>query len=155
MVLEQLAEQVESRLAELEIAGKTVTLKLQWHNFQLVTRSMTVASPIQDAQAMMRYLVTQRLKRLGALVLQRRSLTHLQTGREGVGLAPVSDAPQEGFPRLSLLSGGVPHIPSSFPGRGPSASRLPTCQRKRAPCPYPPCRLATPARKAPRPLAGG
>ena len=106
MVLEQLAEQVAQRLAELEIAGKTVTLKLRWHNFQLVTRSMTVASPIQDAQAMMRYLVTQRLKRLGALVLQRRSLTHLQTGREGVGLAPVSDAPQEGFPRLPLLSGG-------------------------------------------------
>jgi impB/mucB/samB family C-terminal domain len=93
MVLEQLAGQVAQRLAELEIAGKTVTLKLRWHNFQLVTRSMTVASPIQYAQAMMRYLVTQRLKRLGALVLQRRSLTHVQTSREGVGLAPVSDAP--------------------------------------------------------------
>jgi DNA polymerase-4 len=56
MILEHLAEQVESRLVELEIAGKTVTLKLRWHDFQLVTRRMSAASPIQDAQAMMRYL---------------------------------------------------------------------------------------------------
>jgi DNA polymerase IV len=56
LVLEQLAEQVERRLAELEIAGKTITLKLRWQNFQLVTRSLSTASPIQDAQAMMRSL---------------------------------------------------------------------------------------------------
>jgi DNA polymerase IV len=56
LVLEQLAEQVESRLAELEIAGKTITLKLRWHDFQLVTRSISTASPLQDAPAMMRSL---------------------------------------------------------------------------------------------------
>jgi len=56
MVIEQLAEQVESRLAELEIAGKTVTLKLRWHDFHLVTRRVSAASPIKDAQTMMRYL---------------------------------------------------------------------------------------------------
>src|SRR5579864_3399938 len=47
LVLEQLAEQVASRLAELEIAGKTITLKLRWQDFQLVTRSISTASPIQ------------------------------------------------------------------------------------------------------------
>ncbi len=56
LVLEQLAEQVESRLAELEIAGKTITLKLRWHDFRLVTRSLSTASPIQDAPTMMRSL---------------------------------------------------------------------------------------------------
>jgi len=56
VVLEHLAEQVESRLVELEMAGKTVTLKLRWYDFQLVTRSLSIASPIQDTQAMMRYL---------------------------------------------------------------------------------------------------
>jgi DNA polymerase-4 len=56
LVLEQLAEQVASRLAELEIAGKTITLKLRWQDFQLVTRSISTASPIQDAPAMMRSL---------------------------------------------------------------------------------------------------
>ena len=56
LVLEQLAQQVESRLVELEMAGKTITLKLRWHDFQLVTRSISIASPIQDAQTMMRSL---------------------------------------------------------------------------------------------------
>jgi len=56
VALEHLAEQVESRLVELEMAGKTVTLKLRWHDFQLVTRSISIASPIQDAQTMVRSL---------------------------------------------------------------------------------------------------
>jgi len=55
-VLGHLAEQVESRLAELSTAGKTITLKLRWYDFQLVTRSTSATSPIQDAQTMMRYL---------------------------------------------------------------------------------------------------
>jgi DNA polymerase-4 len=55
-VLEQLAEQVELRLAELETAGKTLTLKLRWHDFQSVTRSVSTSSPIKDAQTMIRYL---------------------------------------------------------------------------------------------------
>ena len=52
-VLEHLAEQVAQRLAELEIAGKTITLKVRWHDFQLVTRSKSVATPLGDVQAMM------------------------------------------------------------------------------------------------------
>lgn len=56
MILEHLAEQVAQRLAELGTAGKTLTLKLRWHDFQSVTRSVSTASPIKDAQTMMRYL---------------------------------------------------------------------------------------------------
>lgn len=55
-VLEHLAEQVAQRLAELGMAGKTITLKLRWDDFQLVTRSVSAASPIQNAQEMMRFL---------------------------------------------------------------------------------------------------
>ena len=40
----------------LALAGQTITLKLRWNDFQLVTRSLTTAQPIQDAQAMMRSL---------------------------------------------------------------------------------------------------
>ncbi len=57
-VLEHLAEQVALRLIEAQLAGTTITLKLRWHDFQLVTRSMSVASPIQDAPTMMRSLQT-------------------------------------------------------------------------------------------------
>jgi len=94
------------------------------------------------------------------LAKRQASAAHKQERMEkrAAGDEPSADQLKTAEKRMATVKkglGGVPHIPSSFPGRGPSASRLPTCQRKRAPCPYPPCRLATPARKAPRPLAGG
>jgi hypothetical protein len=46
-VLENLAEQVAIRLAELGIAGKTITLKLRWNDFRLVSRSLSTPQPIQ------------------------------------------------------------------------------------------------------------
>lgn len=55
-VLERLAKQVEQRLGELELACSTVTLKLRWHDFQLVARSVSLARPIQDAQTMMAHV---------------------------------------------------------------------------------------------------
>ena len=55
-VLEHLSEQVAQRLGELDVRGKTVTLKLRWHDFQNVTRSISVSPPIQDAPAMMQSL---------------------------------------------------------------------------------------------------
>ena len=48
-VLEHLSEQVAQRLHELEFVGKTVTLKLRWYDFEIVTRSVSVAAPLQDA----------------------------------------------------------------------------------------------------------
>jgi DNA polymerase-4 len=49
-IMRQMAELVESRLKELDIAGKTITLKLRWSNFQLLTRSITVPIATQDAR---------------------------------------------------------------------------------------------------------
>ncbi len=57
-VLEHLAEQVAQRLVELSVAGTTITLKLRWSDFQLVTRSMSLAQPLQDAPTIMRSLQT-------------------------------------------------------------------------------------------------
>jgi DNA polymerase IV len=40
-VLEQLARQVEHRLVELDLRGRTLTLKVRWSDFQLTTRSVS------------------------------------------------------------------------------------------------------------------
>jgi DNA polymerase-4 len=55
-ILERLARQVEQRLHDLDLQGKTVTLKLKWADFQQITRSITLASPIQNASEMMIYI---------------------------------------------------------------------------------------------------
>ncbi len=57
-VLERLAQQVEDHLASLRIGGKTITLKVKTSDFQLITRSKTLARSIQDAQAMLPHLRT-------------------------------------------------------------------------------------------------
>ena len=56
-ILQHLSEQVEKHLIELGIGGKTITLKLKWSDFQLITRSTTVPIAIQDAHTMMQHLL--------------------------------------------------------------------------------------------------
>ncbi len=55
-ILEQLAEQVERRLTELDLQGKTITLKLRWNDFRLMTRSPTVPGGVRDAHTMTPHL---------------------------------------------------------------------------------------------------
>ncbi len=57
-VLEQLANQVEHRLIELNLRGRTLTLKVKWSDFQLISRSVSRSNGFQDAQAMMPVLRT-------------------------------------------------------------------------------------------------
>jgi DNA polymerase-4 len=57
-IVEQLAVQVERRLVELGIAGKTLTLKLRWSTFELVTRATSRAQGFQSAQEMLPVLRT-------------------------------------------------------------------------------------------------
>lgn len=52
-ILERLAGQVERRLVELNLRGRTLTLKVKWSNFQLITRSVSRASGFQEAEAML------------------------------------------------------------------------------------------------------
>ena len=47
-VLEHLARQVEHRLVELGLRGKTLTLKVRWSDFQLITRSVSRSQGFQE-----------------------------------------------------------------------------------------------------------
>ncbi len=62
-ILEKLALQVEQRLAELGLAGRTVTLKVRWSSFELVTRACSRPQGFQSAQEMLPvlYLLLSRL----------------------------------------------------------------------------------------------
>ncbi len=57
-ILETLALQVEYRLAELGIAGRTLTLKLRWSTFELVTRAASRTQGFQSEQEMVPVLRT-------------------------------------------------------------------------------------------------
>jgi len=52
-ILEQLAKQVEHRLAELRVGGKTLTLKVKWSNFDLITRSISRPYGFGNAEDML------------------------------------------------------------------------------------------------------
>jgi DNA polymerase-4 len=52
-ILENLSFQVERRLVELGIAGKTLTLKVRWSTFELVTRATSRERGFQSAQEML------------------------------------------------------------------------------------------------------
>ena len=57
-ILEHLARQLEHRLVELNLRGRTLTLKVRWSDFQLITRSVSRSQGFQDAQGMMPVLGT-------------------------------------------------------------------------------------------------
>ncbi len=58
-ILEKLATQVERRLVELELAGRTLTLKVRWSNFDLVTRAISRAQGFQQSEEMLPILHSQ------------------------------------------------------------------------------------------------
>jgi DNA polymerase IV len=57
-ILENLSLQVERRLAELGMAGKTLTLKVRWSTFELVTRATSRPQGFQSSQEMLPVLRT-------------------------------------------------------------------------------------------------
>ena len=57
-ILETLALQVEHRLVELGIAGRTLTLKVRWSTFELVTRAISRPQGFRSAQEMLPVLHT-------------------------------------------------------------------------------------------------
>ena len=76
-VLGHLAGQVERRLVELNLRGRTLTLKVRWSDFQLITRSVSRREGFQDAQSMLPMLRTL-------------SVTQLDGGNRPVRLLGVS-----------------------------------------------------------------
>jgi DNA polymerase IV len=76
-ILEQLTIQVEMRLKELKTYGKALTLKIKFADFEQMTRTLTLAYPLQNAQVMMpslRFLL----------------LTHLEGSKKPVRLVGVT-----------------------------------------------------------------
>jgi DNA polymerase IV len=58
-ILEKLATQVEHRLIELGLAGKTLTLKVRWSNFDLLTRAVSRSQGFWQAEEMLPILYAQ------------------------------------------------------------------------------------------------
>jgi DNA polymerase IV len=92
-ILEKLALQVEHRLAELGIAGRTLTLKLRWSTFELVTRAGSRPQGFQSAQEMLPVLRTllaglvdgtRAVRLLGVIVSGLLSLDELRHSRQFV-----------------------------------------------------------------------
>jgi DNA polymerase-4 len=57
-ILANLAEQVERRLTDLELSARTLSLKVRWSDFQLITRSVSRAQGFRYAQEMLPVLHT-------------------------------------------------------------------------------------------------
>lgn len=55
-ILEQIALKLENLLKERNIKGKTVTLKVKYHDFKSITRSVTVEEPVKEADEIMNYV---------------------------------------------------------------------------------------------------
>src|SRR5215467_14616903 len=84
-VLEQLARQVEGRLVELDLYARTLTLKLSWNDFQLLTRSISRPNGFQEAESMLPLLYMLLAQLDGgnqAVRLLRVSVSHLLTSKE-------------------------------------------------------------------------
>lgn len=60
-VITQLSHNVSRMMKEENLTGRTITLKLKYHDFQSVTRSITIKEPVNDAET----IVNQALLLLG------------------------------------------------------------------------------------------
>jgi len=103
-ILEQLAEQVAQRLSELGLKGKTITLKLRWSDFRLITRSLTVPGGVEDATTMMGFVrsllaqvdLTKQSVRLLGVALSNLIPTHEVEPRQAVTWTSLWDMESEG-----------------------------------------------------------
>src|SRR5712692_11569084 len=57
-ILADLAEQVERRLTDLELSARTLSLKVRWSDFQLITRSVSRVQGFRHAAEMLPVLRT-------------------------------------------------------------------------------------------------
>jgi DNA polymerase-4 len=85
-ILAKLAEQVERRLIDLDLSARTLSLKVRWSDFQLITRSVSRAQGFRLAAEMLPVLRTL-LFQLGnqerAVRLLGVCVSNLRAGRDG------------------------------------------------------------------------
>jgi len=85
-ILAKLAEQVEGRLTDLGLTARTLSLKVRWSDFQLVTRSVSRAQGFRHAAEMLpvlRTLLLQLGNQKRAVRLLGVCVSNLQAGRNG------------------------------------------------------------------------
>lgn len=85
-ILAKLAEQVEGRLTDLGLVARTLSLKVRWSDFQLITRSVSRAQGFRHATEMLpalRTLLSQLSNQKRAVRLLGVFVSNLQAGRDG------------------------------------------------------------------------
>jgi DNA polymerase-4 len=55
-ILEQIALKIENLIREHEIRGISITLKIKYADFQVITRSITDTAPLTEASVMMAHV---------------------------------------------------------------------------------------------------
>jgi DNA polymerase-4 len=94
-ILAKLAEQVEGRLTDLDLSARTLSLKVRWSDFQLLTRSVSRPQGFRSAQEMrpvLHTLLFQLGNRERAVRLLGVFVSNLRTRRDGQGesITPLS-----------------------------------------------------------------
>ena len=55
-ILERIALQVEELMTIRNLSGLTITLKIKYHDFENITRSVTICKPVREATTIMRHV---------------------------------------------------------------------------------------------------
>jgi DNA polymerase-4 len=100
--LESLAQQLQSRLDDKQLRGRTLTLKVKYADYQQVTRSRTVATPLTDREAILGLaleLLTLTAAGQKEVRLLGLSVANLAGGRDR---PPASPKPTETYIQLTL-----------------------------------------------------
>jgi len=86
-ILANLSEQVERRLTDLELVARTLSLKVRWSDFQLITRSVSRTQGFRSAREMvpvLRTLLSQLGSEKGAVRLLGVSVSNLMPARSAL-----------------------------------------------------------------------
>lgn len=92
-LLRRLAAKVSSLLIREKLAGKTVTLKVRYEDFSTITRSISVPTPIADAQS---------LVKLGLILMERTEAGKRKVRLMGLSVSGFPDSKADSVIQLEL-----------------------------------------------------
>lgn len=90
--LEEVADTVERRLKKINTSGRTVTLKVRYSNFEISSRSLTLAHDVQDATDLLQ---------IATSLLDQTEVDHRPVRLLGISVSNLSIGREES-PQLSL-----------------------------------------------------
>ena len=77
-ILEKMARSLEEYLEQKHIKGRTITLKVKYHNFKSITRSITIPEAVNEAAIIMKY---------AAVLLDKTDAGKIKVRLLGIGLS--------------------------------------------------------------------